>query len=87
MFSTLRSLANLILGRTRKPGRVDTATRMAMDADFSAKGRTDSAPAPQEPPVDPLAELVRLINEDPKPKPEAPKAASRARRSNRRQES
>jgi len=85
VFSTLRSLANLILGRTRKPGRVDTATRMAMDADFSAKGRTDSAPAPQEPPVDPLAELVRLINED--PKPEAPKAASRARRSNRRQES
>ena len=35
MLSTLRALANAFLGKTGKPGHLDTATRMAMDADFS----------------------------------------------------
>ena len=30
LLSTLRSLANAILGKTGKPDRVDTATRMAL---------------------------------------------------------
>jgi hypothetical protein len=34
LLSTLRSLANAILGKTGKRDRFDTATRMAMDADF-----------------------------------------------------
>ena len=41
--STLRSLANAILGKTGKPDRLDTATRMAMDVDFSDK---DERPLP-----------------------------------------
>ena len=36
MRTWLRSLVNVILGRVPgKTGRLDTATRMAMDADFS----------------------------------------------------
>jgi len=38
MPSTLGSLSNAILGKTGKPDRLDTATRMAMDAGFSARG-------------------------------------------------
>src|SRR5260370_41531404 len=33
----LRSLAAAITATTEKPGRVDTATRMAMDGDFRAR--------------------------------------------------
>jgi hypothetical protein len=33
LLPTLRSLANAILGKTGKPDRLDTATRMATDAD------------------------------------------------------
>ncbi len=38
VLSTLRSFANAIPGKIGKPDRLDTATRMAMDADFSDKG-------------------------------------------------
>jgi hypothetical protein len=82
MLTWLRSLAKAFLGRTGKLGRLDTATRMAMDVDFSGRGRTAVAKAdPQEPPVDPLAELVRIINEqEPKPEPPRPKAPMFQRR-------
>ena len=43
MLAWLSSLANAFLGTTGKPDRVDTATRMAMDADFSRRGER-SAP-------------------------------------------
>ncbi len=39
MLSTLRSLSNAILEKTGKPGRLNTATRMATDADFGAGGK------------------------------------------------
>jgi hypothetical protein len=38
MLSFLHSLAHAILGKTGKPDRLDMATRMAMDADFSDRG-------------------------------------------------
>ena len=42
MFSTLRAIMNTILGRVpRKPDKLDTATRMAMDADFTAKPKAE----------------------------------------------
>ena len=42
MLSTLRSLVNAILGKVPgKPDRLDTATRMAMDADFTAKPKAE----------------------------------------------
>jgi hypothetical protein len=40
MRSWLRSLADAIAGKVPgKPDRLDTATRMAMDADFSRSGK------------------------------------------------
>ena len=42
LLSTLRSLANAIFGKTGKPDRLDTATRMARDADFSRQRRAAS---------------------------------------------
>jgi hypothetical protein len=63
LLSTLRSLANAILGKTGKPDRVDTATRMAMDADFSSR-REPSTPKRQlAEKVDPIDELKRIIGE------------------------
>ncbi len=48
MRSTLRLFANAIFGRIPgKPGRLDTATRMALDADFS--DRREPATPPREP--------------------------------------
>jgi hypothetical protein len=52
------------LGRTGKPGRIDTATRMAMDSDFSdlsdlsERGRQKCDRRADD--VDPLEELQRL---------------------------
>jgi hypothetical protein len=44
--STLSSLANATFGKVPdKPDRLDTATRMAMDADFSDRGRAFFAPS------------------------------------------
>jgi hypothetical protein len=71
MVSWLRALADAIFGKTRKPDRLDTATRMAMEADFSEqRDPTKSAPDPM-PKVDPIDELLRIINEpgnDPPPR-------------------
>ena len=75
----LRSLVNAVLGKLPgKTSRPDTATRMAMDADFS--DRNEPAPPgprrwrerddghlvkPVEPlaEVDPLEQLIRVVNE------------------------
>ena len=65
MLAWLRSMADAILGRVPgKPGRLDTATRMAMDADFSDRnkpaGQHRSPPADD---VDPIEELERLTRD------------------------
>jgi len=57
----LRSITDAVLGKTGKPDRVDTATRMAMDADFRYMGEP---PTPEREPaqkVDPIDELRRLV--------------------------
>ena len=59
----LRSLTNAILGKVPgKLDRLDTATRMAMDADFSDRGDYRRARIIREPmpDVDPLEELERI---------------------------
>ena len=76
MLAWLRSLAEAILGKTGKPDHLDTATRMAMGRDFSATWETTS-PArrdPQEPPVDPIDELKRLIADQEKNSPRRARA-------------
>ena len=81
MLVWLRSLANAFLGRSGKPDRVDTATRMALDGDFSGRGEPSAPERDPAPDVDPLAELVRIINEPgPEPKPKRRKAQSFPRR-------
>jgi hypothetical protein len=62
MLSRLRALVNTILGKV--PGKqdcLDTATRMAMDADF--RDRDESATPRREPQrkVDPIEELERIV--------------------------
>jgi hypothetical protein len=42
MLAFLRSLANVILGEAGKSDRLDTAIRMAMEADFSDRRRPRS---------------------------------------------
>jgi hypothetical protein len=73
----LRSIVNAILGKVPgKTGRPDSATRMAMDADFSRRESTPPVPGGRErddrhlvKPTDPLAnvdlleELIRIVNE------------------------
>ncbi len=59
----LRSLANAILGKTGKPDRLDTATRMAMDADFSDRGEPTTPPREPQRKIDPIAELERILRE------------------------
>ena len=64
MLSTLRLFANSVLGKIPgKPDRLDTATRMAMDADFSDRG--EPAAPPREPAckVDQIEELRRILGE------------------------
>ncbi len=65
MLAWLRSMADAILGRVRgKPHRLDTATRMAMDADFSDRSKPArqhrSRPADD---VNPIEELERLTRD------------------------
>ncbi len=65
MLAWLRSMAYAILGRVPgKPGRLDTATRMATDADFSDRNKSArqhrSRPADD---VDPIEELERLTRD------------------------
>jgi hypothetical protein len=73
--SALGSIVNAMLGKTRKPDRLDTATRMLMDAPEasgrpSTEGRRPPRPpirrgaAPEpRPAVDQLAELERILRE------------------------
>ena len=68
MLSTLRSLVNALLGKVSgKSDRLDTATRMAMDADFTAKPNAEPKENPQRddreaPKVDPIEELRRIVD-------------------------
>jgi len=66
MWTWVQSISDAILGRVPgKPGRYDTATRMAMDADFSDRGERRRVkrerPAAN---VDPLEELQRLSRDE-----------------------
>jgi hypothetical protein len=73
MLDWLRTLAAAIVGKTEKPGRVDTATRMAMDADFRDSSepveRIRRVPAPD---LDPLEELKRILEGRPWSGPSRP---------------
>jgi hypothetical protein len=79
MRAWLRSVVDAILGTVPgKTNRLDTATRMAMEADFSDRheptltglrrwrGRDDGhlvKPAGSLADIDPLEELIRVVNE------------------------
>ncbi len=65
MLSTLRAIMNAMLGKVPgKPDRLDTATRMAMDADFSDRGEpSTSERAPSRCEVDQIDELRRILGE------------------------
>ena len=79
MRTWLRSLANAIVGKVAgKTSRLDTATRMAMDADLSDghesmphglrrwRERDDGhlvKPTGSSADIDPLEELIRVVNE------------------------
>ena len=60
----VRSLAYAILGKVPgKSDRPDTATRMAMDADFSDRGEPAIPPRGPLRKVDPIEELARIVGE------------------------
>ena len=81
LLSTLRSLADAFLGRTGKPDRLDTATRMAMDADFSERGERVASECEPPPMVDPLEELTQIVREwELEPPPQRPKVLTFPRR-------
>jgi len=81
VLSTLSSLANALLGRTGKLDRVDTATRMAMDADFSARCEPSAPERKPAPDVDPIEELMRIVGErEPERTPRRPNALTFPRR-------
>ena len=72
MRAWVRSFSYAILGKVLgKPDRADTATRMALDADFG--GRSESAKPAREPlrkdardsssDVDPIDELARIVSD------------------------
>lgn len=70
LLSTLRSLANAILGKTGKPDRLDTATRMAVEADFRGRGEPSTPEREPTQTVDPIDELMRIIgSQEPPPRP------------------
>ena len=59
MRSWLRSLADAILGKVPgKPDRLDTATRMALDADFSDRGE------PMQPAREPFRKVLAGVVDD-----------------------
>jgi hypothetical protein len=53
------------LGRTGKPDRLETAMRMAMDADFSDKGKAGGAEREPAGNVEPIDGLVRIVGDEP----------------------
>ena len=67
MIGWLQRLADAVLGRVPgKVGRFDTATRMMRDADFAAPVvRPAERDLPyEEPEIDPLEELRRVVSAD-----------------------
>jgi hypothetical protein len=59
-----RAVAQAIARKTGKRAGLDTATRMAMDADFSTARQSGGAPMDlSSPEVDQLEELRRIISE------------------------
>ena len=63
MLTWLRSLTNSIFGRHGKPSCVDTATRMAIDADFSDRGEPRKLEREPVNDVDPIDEVMRIVGE------------------------
>jgi len=63
MRAWLRRLANAITGTTGKPSRLDTATRMARDADFSARREAAAQPQDHQAEISPIDELTRILGE------------------------
>ena len=63
LFACLQRFARAALGKTGRPSRLDTATRMATDADFRA--RKEPAAPPHDPPAElsPIDELMRIVGE------------------------
>jgi len=75
VLSTLRSLANAILGKIGKPDRLETATRMALDADFSERFEPSGSESELARNVDQIDELMRIVGEPgTKAPPRPPKA-------------
>ncbi len=63
MLAWLRSIADAVLGKTGKPDRVDTATRMAMDTDFSDRGELPTPEPESAQKLDQIDELIRIVGE------------------------
>src|SRR5580658_8657866 len=61
VLSTLRSLANAILGRLASRILPDAATRMAQDADFQPPGEPPTPKLAPAQKVDQIAELMRDV--------------------------
>jgi hypothetical protein len=61
VLSTLRSLANAILGRTGKPNRLDAGTHMAMEADFNDRGEPSTQERATMLKMDQIDELIRVL--------------------------
>jgi hypothetical protein len=62
MGTWLRSLVDVFLGKTPgKPIRLDTPTRMAMDADFNDRGEPTTPAREPYRKVDQMAELDRIL--------------------------
>jgi hypothetical protein len=74
MWTWWRSIADAFMSRTGNPSRLDTSTRMAMDADFSRRRETvpQRLPEPPRAPADPdpIEELMRLVGDRKRPDPE-----------------
>ena len=62
MLSKLRAITNAMLGKIPgRRGRLDTATRMAMDADFSDREEPASQKSEPAQKIDPIDELMRIV--------------------------
>jgi len=55
----LRRLANSVVGKTGKPDRLDTATRMAQISGAGASPQGQSASRRKK--IDPIDELMRIV--------------------------
>jgi hypothetical protein len=84
MFSTLRSLVNAILGKTQKPDRLDTASRMAMDTQLSERRELPTLDREPAKKIDPIDELMRIIGEQQFEAPRPPQPRGTTLRTSRR---